>query len=129
MGESSFPSRRALFAPREWGGITAAGAIAERSSAYRERLTSDPFNDWRAGRGCNKLLPVLGVDGTKIAPTADIFVQPPAGMNWIWGKLAGHVEDHVFLSPEGAVMVTYPEPESSYPRLPQSLNNSSVELG
>ena len=45
-------------------------------------------------------------------------------MNWIRGKLADHVGDHVVLSSEGAVLVTYLGTESSYPRPPQSLNNS-----
>ena len=31
----------------------------------------DPFNDW-GGRGCNKFVPVLGGNGTKIAPTGYI---------------------------------------------------------
>ena len=76
------------------------------------------------GRGCNKFVPVLGGDGTKIAPSGEIFFQPPGGMNWIRGKLAGHVGNHVVLSPERAVLVTYPEMESSYPHLPQSLDIS-----
>ena len=63
------------------------------------------------GRACDKFVPVLGRDGTKIAPTGR-------------GKLADPVEDHVVLSPEGSVLVTYPGTESSYPRPPQSLNNS-----
>ena len=29
------------------------------------------------GRGCNIFVPVLGGNGTKIAPTGDIFDQPP----------------------------------------------------
>ena len=29
------------------------------------------------GRGCNKFVPVLGGNGKKIAPTGDIFDQPP----------------------------------------------------
>ena len=33
-----------------------------------------------AGRGCNKFVPVLGGNGTKIAPTGDIFDQPPGQM-------------------------------------------------
>ena len=74
------------------------------------------------GGGCNKFVPVLEGDGTKIAPTGDIFVQPLGGINWIRGKLADNVGDHVVLSPEGAVLVTYPGTESSYPRPPQSLN-------
>ena len=49
----------------------------------------EPFHDWGRGRGCNNFFPVLGENGTKIAPTGDIF-----------GKLADHVGDHVVLSPE-----------------------------
>ena len=32
------------------------------------------------GRGCNIFVPVLGGNGTKIAPTGDIFDQPPGQM-------------------------------------------------
>ena len=32
------------------------------------------------GRGCNTFVPVLGGNGTKIAPTGDIFDQPPGQM-------------------------------------------------
>ena len=71
-------------------------------------------------------VPVLRGDGTKIAPTGDIFDQTPGGMISIRGKLADHVGDHVVISPEGAVLVTSPGTESSYPRPPQSLNNSTA---
>ena len=74
------------------------------------------------GRGCNKFVPVLRGNGTKIAPTGYIFDQPPGGMSWIRGKLADHVGGHVVLSPEEGVLVTSPGTESSYPRPPQSLN-------
>ena len=37
------------------------------------------FNDW-GGRGCNKFVTVLGGNDTKIAPTVDIFDQPPGQM-------------------------------------------------
>ena len=41
---------------------------------------ADKFNDW-GGRGCNIFVPVLGGgNGTKIAPTGDIFDQPPGQM-------------------------------------------------
>ena len=88
-------------------------------------LTSspDPFNAW-GGAGSNNFVPVLGGDGTKIAPNGDIFGQPPGGMSSVRGKLADHVGDHVVLSPEGAVLVTFTGTKSSYPRPPQSLNNS-----
>ena len=76
------------------------------------------------GQGCNKFVPVFGGNGTKIAPTGDIFDQPPGRMRRIWGKLADHVGDHVVLSPEGAVLVTSPGTKSSFPRPPQSLNPS-----
>ena len=32
------------------------------------------------GRGCNIFVPVLGGNDTKIAPTGDIFHQPPGQM-------------------------------------------------
>ena len=78
------------------------------------------------GRGCNKCVPVLRGNGTKIAPTGYIFDQPPGGMSWVRGKLAGHVGGHVVLSPEEGVLVTSPGTESSYPRPSQLLNNSRV---
>ena len=43
------------------------------------------------------------------------------------GKLADHVGDHVVLSPEGAILVTSSGTKSSYPRLPQSLNPSTMD--
>ena len=78
----------------------------------------------RGGGGSNDFVPVLGGDGTKIALTGDIFEQLPGGVSSIRGKLADHVGIHVVLSPEGAVLVTSTGTESSYPRPPQSLNNS-----
>ena len=89
-----------------------------RSTVTRVRR-KDLFNDWGGGgRRCNKFVPVLGGDGTKIDPTADIFDKPPSGMISIWGKLADYVGDHVVLSLEGAVLVTSPGTESSYHRPP-----------
>ena len=55
------------------------------------------------GRGCNKFVPVLGRNDTKIAPIGDIFHQSPGGMSWIRGKLADHVGGHTVLSPEKGV--------------------------
>ena len=78
------------------------------------------------GRGCNIFVTVLGGNGTKIAPTGDIFDQPPGQMRCIWGKLADHIGDHVVSSPEGAVLVTSLGTKLSYPRPPQSLNPSAV---
>ena len=46
----------------------------------RNRRVNDQFDDWGAGRGCNIFVPVLGGNGTKIAPTEDIFDQPPGQM-------------------------------------------------
>ena len=79
------------------------------------------------GRGCSKYVPVLRGNGTKIAPIGDLFDQPSGGINWIRVKLAGHVRDHVVLSPEVGVLVTFPGTESLDPRPPQSLNNSCTE--
>ena len=45
-----------------------AGTLLRMSGGPVQRL------GWR---GCNKFLPVLGGNGTKIAPTEDIFDQPP----------------------------------------------------
>ena len=77
-----------------------------------------PVQRLGGGRGCNKFVPVFGGNGTKIAPTRDIFDQPPGQMRWIWDKLADHVGDHVVLSPEGAVLVTSPGTKSSNSRPP-----------
>ena len=85
-------------------------------------ILSPPRSTIEEGRGCNNFVPVLIGNGTKIDPIGDIFDQPPGGISWIRGKLAGHVGDHVVLSPEEGVLVTSPGTESSYPRLPQSLN-------
>ena len=80
------------------------------------------------GGGCNKFVPVVRRNGTKIAPTGDIFDQPPGGMSWIRGKHANHVGVNAVLSPEEGVLVTYAGTESSYPRPLQLLNNLQVEL-
>ena len=76
------------------------------------------------GRGCNKFVSVLRGNGTKIAPTGDICVQPPGEMSWIRGKLADHVGDHAVLFPEEVILVTSSGTELSHPRPSQSLNNS-----
>ena len=67
--------------------------------------------------GCHKFVPVLGADGTKIAPTGDSD-QPLGERSLIRGKLGDHVRDHVVLSPDGVVLVTSPGAKSSYPRPP-----------
>ena len=69
----------------------------------------------------------MGGDGTKIALTEDIFDQLPGGVSSTRGKLADHVGIQVVLSPEGAVLVTSTGTKSSYPRPPQSLNNSIAQ--
>ena len=38
--------------------------------------SGDPVNDWGGGGGCNNFAPVLVGDGTKVAPTGDIYAQP-----------------------------------------------------
>ena len=44
-----------------------------------EACVQDQFNGWE-GREYNKFVPVLVGNGTKIAPTRDIFDQPPDQM-------------------------------------------------
>ena len=85
-------------------------------SPYRFLPLVESFNDGGSGE-CRKFIPVLGGDGTKIAPPGDIFDQPPGETSLLRGKLADHVEDHALLSPEEAVLVT-PGTESSYPLPP-----------
>ena len=48
-------------------------------SQFPTYSTKDQFNDW-GGRGCNIFIPVFRGNGTKIAPTEDIFDQPPGQM-------------------------------------------------
>ena len=74
----------------------------------------------------SQFFPVLGGDGTKIAPPVDLFDQPLGEISSIQGKLADHVGDHVVLSPERVVLVNSPGTESSYPRPPQSLKHSNT---
>ena len=57
-----------------------------RSSTDRPAVSStdkaeESLNDWGRGRGCHKFVPVLGGDGTKIAPPKDLFDQPPGEMS------------------------------------------------
>ena len=49
-----------------------------RDTPQQVEKQKDPFNDW--GGGCNKFVPIWGGNGTKIAPTSDIFYQPPGQM-------------------------------------------------
>ena len=43
-------------------------------------LDLESFHDLGGGRGCHKFVPVLGGDGTKIAPPGDLFDRPPGEM-------------------------------------------------
>ena len=45
---------------------------------YVFRFQSSPT--FEGGRGCNTFVPVLGGNGTKIAPNGDIFYQPSGEM-------------------------------------------------
>ena len=60
------------------------------------------------GRGCNKFVPVLGRNGTIIAPLGDLLGQPPGEMSQTRGKFADHVGDLLVLSLEGCVLMTFP---------------------
>ena len=67
----------------------------------------------RLGGGCNKFVPDLRGNGTKIVPTGDMFDQPPGEMSWIRGELADHVVgDHVVLSSEEGALKNFPGTES-----------------
>ena len=55
--------------------------VPERASGWSlQNPAMDPFNDWGGGRRCNKSVPVSGGNGTKKAPTGDIFEQLPGQM-------------------------------------------------
>ena len=49
-------------------------------SSNSNSVSGGPVQQLGAGRGCNTIVPVLGGNGTKIAPTGDIFDQPPGQM-------------------------------------------------
>ena len=53
--------------------------MAEIVAPLSALMEYDKFNDW-GERGCNIFFPVLGGNGTKIAPTGDRFDQPPGQM-------------------------------------------------
>ena len=94
--------------------------------SFYSSLARESLNDW-GDRACRKFVPGLGEDGTNIAPSGDIFDQPPGRMSSIWGKLADHVGDHVVVFPEGADSETNQGTKSSYPRPPQSFNDSRAQ--
>ena len=54
-------------------------AAKEKNNLCSLSLGTDKFNDW-GGRECNIFFPVLGRNGTKIAPTGDTFDQPSGQM-------------------------------------------------
>ena len=56
--------------------MTSAPAAAGSRGAAASAPAVESFNDWR-GRGCHIFPPVLGEDGTKIAPPGNIFDQFP----------------------------------------------------
>ena len=103
---------------------TAICAVSPNGVNSRVRVRSETRSTIERGRGCNKIVPVLRGNGTKIAPTGDICVQPPGEVSWIRGKLADHVGDHAVLSPEEVVLAISSGTELSHPRPSQSLNNS-----
>ena len=61
----------------------------------------EPVQRLGGGRGGNIFVPVLGGNSTKIAPTGDIFDQPPDQMRQNRDKLADHVGDHAVSSRKG----------------------------
>ena len=86
------------------------------------------LNDLRR-RGCHKIVPVFGGDGTKKNPPGDLFDRPSGAMSSIRGNLADHVGYHVVLSLEG--IVWRPLRGKSYripPPPPQSLKHSIPNL-
>ena len=54
--------------------------LVRRYGAVDVSVAGESFNDW-GGRGCRKFVPVLGGDGTKIAPPGDIFDQAPGDLS------------------------------------------------
>ena len=51
-----------------------------QASQLSEEMKMDRPVQRLGGRGYNKFVPVLGGNGTKIAPTGDILGQPPGQM-------------------------------------------------
>ena len=51
-------------------------ALRDASRDYAHRVFQQ-----LGGGGCHKFVPILGGDGTKIAPPGDIFDQLPGKMN------------------------------------------------
>ena len=63
------------------GGLSQTFRPRQQAPITKENTRNNPFNDWGGRGGCNKFVPVLRGDGSKIAPTGDIFDQPPGGMS------------------------------------------------
>ena len=61
-----------LMRPGDTGGGLLLGSYPDGGATTR--------STFEGGRGCNKFDPVMGGNGTKIAPTGDIFHQPPGQM-------------------------------------------------
>ena len=57
-----------------------ARAAVEGDEGDRSRGIVTRSTIWGGGRGCNKFVLVLGGNGTKIAPTGDMFDQPAGQM-------------------------------------------------
>ena len=68
-------SLSALFAPENLVSRDGFGSPVLRQPAHLQ--TRSTIGGWRR---CNNFVPVLGGDSTKIAPTGDIFGQPPGQM-------------------------------------------------
>ena len=56
-------------------------ALSEGSWLHRRRSVMGIVQRLGGGRGCYKFVPVLGGDGTKIAPPGDLCDQPPSEMS------------------------------------------------
>ena len=50
-------------------------------SENRSGNGNESFNDWGGARGCNKFVPVLEGDSTKITPPGDLLDQPLGKMS------------------------------------------------
>ena len=69
------------------------------------------------------IFPRFGRGRHENSPSRGHIDHSAGKMSSIRGKLANHVGDHVVLSLEGIALINSPGIESSYPRLPQSLND------
>ena len=97
-----------------------------QASLFPHPLTIGVVQRLEAPGGCRIFFPVLGGDGAKIAPTGDIYDQPPGEISWIRGKLADHVEDHAVSIPGRGCFGDLPGDGIVVSPPPQSLNDSLV---